>query len=88
VVVDIGVSVVTGAAARRLAREAGDAALVVIGTPESLHHSDLPDDLVRGCLCPVVMVGAFGDVTSLPAALPAAGRGDLDVRHTDAHSRA
>lgn len=63
--VDIAVSVVTGQVAGQLAREAGDATLVVIGTPESLHHSDLPDDLTFGCPCPVVMVGPFGDVTYL-----------------------
>ena len=63
--VDVAVSVVTGHVAGQLAREAADASLVVIGTPESLHHSDLPDDLAFGCLCPVVMVGAFGDVTHL-----------------------
>jgi nucleotide-binding universal stress UspA family protein len=96
VAVDIAVSVVTGDIAAQLAREAGDAALMVIGAPESLHHSDLPDDLVRACVCPVVMVGSFGDVTSLPAPPPAApsaapsaaGRGDPDARHTDAPSRA
>jgi hypothetical protein len=65
--VDMAVSVVTGQIAGQLAREAGDASLIVIGAPESLHHSDLPADLVVGCLCPVVMVGTFGDVTYLRA---------------------
>jgi nucleotide-binding universal stress UspA family protein len=61
--VDVAVSVVTGSVADQLAREAGDASLVVIGTPDSLHHSALPADLAYGCLCPVAMVGTFGDVT-------------------------
>lgn len=61
--VDIAVSVVTGHAAATLARESGDASLVVIGIPDSLHHSDLPIDLARGCRCPVVVVGPFGDAT-------------------------
>jgi nucleotide-binding universal stress UspA family protein len=61
--VDIAVSVVTGDVAAQLAREAADASLVVIGSPDSLHHSDLPTDLARGCLCPVVVVGTFGDAT-------------------------
>lgn len=63
--VEMAVSVVTGRIAGQLARESVDASLVVIGAPESLHHSDLPADLVVRCLCPVVMVGAFGDVTHL-----------------------
>jgi nucleotide-binding universal stress UspA family protein len=73
--VDIAVSVVTGDIASQLAREAGDATLVVIGAPESLHHSDLPDALVRRCLCPVVMVGTFGDVTRLRTRTPAHATG-------------
>ncbi len=61
--VDVAVSVVIGNVADQLAREAGDAALVVIGAPDSLHHSALPADLAYGCVCPVAMVGTFGDVT-------------------------
>lgn len=75
--VDIAVSVVTGDLAGQLARESGDACLVVIGAPGSLHHSDLPAELVVGCLCPVVMVGAFGDLTYLgarPAPAPTSHR--------------
>lgn len=66
--VDVAVSVVTGDVADQLAREAGDAVLVVIGAPDSLHHSALPADLAYGCICPVVMVGAFGDVTYVDVA--------------------
>jgi hypothetical protein len=63
--VEIAVSVVTGHLAGQVARESADAALVVIGAPESRHHSDLPADLMSRCLCPVVMVGSRGDVTYL-----------------------
>jgi nucleotide-binding universal stress UspA family protein len=61
--VDVAVSVVTGNVADQLAREARDAELVVVGAPDSLHHSALPADLAYGCHCPVAMVGTFGDVT-------------------------
>jgi nucleotide-binding universal stress UspA family protein len=61
--VDLAVSVVTGDAVEQLAREAADASLVVIGAPDSLHDSALPADLAVGCLCPVLVVGALGDVT-------------------------
>lgn len=61
--VEVAVSVVTGDAVEQLAREAADASLVVIGAPGSLRDSALPADLAVGCLCPVVVVGALGDVT-------------------------
>jgi nucleotide-binding universal stress UspA family protein len=62
IAVDVAVSVVTGDVGARLAREAADAELVVIGAPDSLHHSALPRALAETCLCPVAMVGPFGDV--------------------------
>ena len=65
---DIAVSVVTGDVADQLARESGDAILVVIGAPDSLHHSALPADLAYACLCPVAVVGTFGDVTYVDVA--------------------
>lgn len=68
--VDIAVSVLTGDVACQLAREAGDAALVVIGVPGALQHSALPVDLASRCLCPVVMVGALGDATVVDATVP------------------
>lgn len=61
--VDIAVSVATGAVADQLAREAGDASLVVIGAPGALRHSELPAELACACRCPVAVVGALGDVT-------------------------
>jgi nucleotide-binding universal stress UspA family protein len=75
--VEIAVSVVTGHLAGQLARESADAALVVIGAPESRHHRDLPADLMSRCLCPVVMVGPLGEVTHLraPAHPPPSGAG-------------
>jgi nucleotide-binding universal stress UspA family protein len=78
--VDIAVSVVTGDVARQLAREAGDASLVVIGTPDSLHHSALPADLACGCLCPVAMVGALGDVTYVDAFTHSSTKGASHAR--------
>jgi nucleotide-binding universal stress UspA family protein len=60
--VDIAVSVVTGSVARQLTREAHDAALVGIGSPSALHRSQLPAELAVECLCPVAVVGTFGDV--------------------------
>jgi nucleotide-binding universal stress UspA family protein len=75
--VKVAVSVVTGHLAGQVARESADAALVVIGAPESRHHSDLPAALMSRCLCPVVMVGPLGDVTYLraPAHPPPSGAG-------------
>jgi nucleotide-binding universal stress UspA family protein len=61
--VDIAVSVVTGDVAGRLAHEARDASLVVIGTPESAEHKTLPVELADQCLCPVAMVGEHGDAS-------------------------
>lgn len=61
--VDIAVSVVTGDVSAQLAREAADASLVVVGSPDSLHHRDLPTDLAQACVSPVVVVGTSGDVT-------------------------
>jgi nucleotide-binding universal stress UspA family protein len=61
--VEVAVSVVTGDAVEQLAREAADASLVIIGAPDSLRDGALPADLAVGCLCPVVVVGALGDVT-------------------------
>ena len=61
--VDVAVSVVTGEVATQLAREAGDAALVVIGAPDSLRHRSLPHDLATRCLCPVATVGPLGEAT-------------------------
>jgi nucleotide-binding universal stress UspA family protein len=61
--VDIAVSVVTGDVADQLARETGDASLVVIGAPDALRHSGLPAELACTCLCPVAVVGTLGDVT-------------------------
>lgn len=55
--------VVTGDAVEQLAREAANASIVVIGAPGSLRESALPADLAVGCLCPVAVVGAIGDVT-------------------------
>lgn len=63
--VEVAVSVVTGDAVEQLAREAADASLVVIGAPDSLRDSVLPAELAVECLCPVVVVGALGDVTHL-----------------------
>lgn len=68
--VDIAVNVVTGDVAAQLTREATGASLIVIGAPDSLHHSDLPADLANGCRCPLVVVGAFGDVTYVDATTP------------------
>lgn len=68
--VDVAVSVVTGDIAGQLVREAGDASLVVIGAPDSLHHSALPADLASSCLCPVALVGALGDVTYVDRPIP------------------
>jgi len=65
IAVDVAVSVVTGDVGARLAREAADAVLVVIGAPDSLHHSALPLALAETCLCPVAMVGPFGEVTQV-----------------------
>jgi nucleotide-binding universal stress UspA family protein len=73
--VDISVSIVTGDVGEQLAREAGDAALVVIGAPGSLHHSALPLDLANTCLGRVAMVGPFGDVTYVDVANRAGARG-------------
>jgi nucleotide-binding universal stress UspA family protein len=78
--VDIAVSVVTGDVGDRLAREAGDAALVVIGAPDSLHHSALPLDLAHACLCQVAMVGPFGDVTYVDVAARSGARGASHAR--------
>lgn len=78
--VDVAVSVVTGNVAEQLAREAGDAALVVIGAPDSLHHSALPADLAYGCLCPVAMVGTFGDVTYVDVAVHTSRKGKSHAR--------
>jgi nucleotide-binding universal stress UspA family protein len=72
--VDIAVSVVTGDVGEQLAREANDAALVVIGAPGSLHHSALPLDLANTCLGQVAMVGPFGDVTYVATRAGARGR--------------
>jgi nucleotide-binding universal stress UspA family protein len=63
--VDIAVSVVTGDVVDQLAREAGDATLVVIGTPEGIEHEALPEALAPQCLCPVAMVGAHGGVAQV-----------------------
>lgn len=67
--VDLAVSVVTGDLTAQLAREADDASLVVVGSPDSFRHCDLPNDLAQRCLCPVVVVGLFGDAryVDLPA---------------------
>jgi nucleotide-binding universal stress UspA family protein len=65
--VDIAVSIVTGDVADQLARAAGDASCVVIGAPGALQHSGLPAKLACSCLCPVAVVGAFGDVTFVDA---------------------
>jgi hypothetical protein len=59
--------VVPGEVGARLAREATDAALVVIGAPDSIHHSALPLDLASRCRCPVVTVGTLGDATYVDA---------------------
>lgn len=68
--VDIAVSVLTGDVASQLAREAGDATLVVLGVPGALQHSALPVDLASRCPCPVVTVGALGDVTVVDVTAP------------------
>lgn len=78
--VDVAVSVVTGDVATQIARESGDAALVVIGTPSSLHHSTLPVDLASRCLCPVATVGSFGDVTFVGVLARPRPRGASRVR--------
>jgi nucleotide-binding universal stress UspA family protein len=61
--VDVAVSILAGDVASQLAREARDAVLVVIGAPDALRASSLPIDLALGCVCPVTLVGAFGDTT-------------------------
>jgi nucleotide-binding universal stress UspA family protein len=78
--VDVAVSVVTGDVAEQLAREAGDATLVVIGAPDSLHHSALPADLACGCLCPIAMVGSFGEVTYVDIAAHSRMKGTSHAR--------
>jgi nucleotide-binding universal stress UspA family protein len=65
--VDLAVSVVCGDVAEQLARESHDASLVVVGAPDSLHHSTLAADLALRCLCRVAVVGTFGDVSYVEA---------------------
>lgn len=77
---DIAVSVVTGDVAHQLAREAGDAALVVIGAPGSLHHTALPADLALGCLCPIAVVGALGDVAYVDIPVHSSTKGASHAR--------
>ena len=77
---DIAVSVVTGDVADQLARESGDAILVVIGAPDSLHHSALPADLAYACLCPVAVVGTFRDVTYVDVAVHPSTEGASHAR--------
>lgn len=77
---NISVSVVTGDVADRLAREAGDALLIVVGAPDSLHHSTLPADLAWRCRCPIAVVGAFGDVTYVGVPAHSVTRGASHAR--------
>jgi len=87
--VDTAVSVVTGDVTAQLAREAADATLVVIGAPDSLHHSSLPGDLANACPCEVAMVGPIGDVTFLDVpAVRAFVDGDRDAQPNHEHSPA
>ena len=62
--VDIAVTVVTGNVATQLSRESSEAALVVIGRPDSPRHRSLPARLAAQCRCPVTMVGEHGDLFS------------------------
>jgi nucleotide-binding universal stress UspA family protein len=78
--VDVAVTVVTGGVDVQLAREATDAALVVIGAPDSLHHSALPLELANTCLCPVAVVGALGDVTYVDLPTRSGARGAARAR--------
>lgn len=61
--VDIAVRIMTGDVTAQLARAARDAALLVIGEADSLHHRTLALDLARACRCQVAMIGAAGEAT-------------------------
>jgi CBS domain-containing protein len=50
-------------AAGSILRHAEHAALVVIGSPDSLLETSLPVDVAWSCPCPVAIVGVLGDVT-------------------------
>ena len=78
--VDIAVSIVTGDVADQLAHETGDASLVVIGAPDALQHSGLPAKLACTCLCPVAVVGSFGDVTFVDAPVQPTTKEARDAR--------
>jgi len=78
--VELAVSVVCGDVAQQLARESYDASLVVVGAPDSLHRSTLPADLAIGCLCPVAVVGTFGEVSYVEAPLSRPTKGASHAR--------
>lgn len=68
--VEVAVSIVVGDVVERLAHEAVDATLVVVGAPDGERHHELPAALRSVCLCPVTVVDPDGGVVPTSAPPP------------------
>jgi nucleotide-binding universal stress UspA family protein len=64
--VRVTISAPGGALVRTLAKAACDAAMVVVGEPQSARHADLAETLAVACGCPVVAVSENYDVRHIP----------------------